>query len=258
MAENTSRSLAQEAYQRLHHEIANATLAPGEKLLIRAICERYGIGLSPVREALNRLSGERLVLHNAQKGFLVAPLSEEDLDDILRARCWVNEIGLRESIKRGDMVWEERVVIACHRLSRTPRFWEEKNVERNPAWEEAHRLFHERLVSACGSVWIREFCEQLFHASERYRHLARVAAQALPLHTNIEHQEIMQATVSRNSNEAVRLLNEHFNKTVCLVRTQLTGVPPAASESQVDNSPQSQTKNQLLGERRNAHRKSAS
>lgn len=69
--------------------------------------------LSPVREALSRLSGGRLVVHHEQRGFIVAPLSERDLDDIVRARCWINESGLRESIAHGNSDWEERVVIAC-------------------------------------------------------------------------------------------------------------------------------------------------
>lgn len=214
-------SLALTAYQRLHDEIVKGTLLPGQKLLIRELCNRYGIGLSPVREALNRLSGQRLVVHNEQRGFMVTPLSEVDLEDILRARLWLNETGLRRSIEYGDNEWEERVVIACHRLSRTPRFWDEGSVEINPAWEEAHRLFHASLVSACGSAWLEEFCDQLFHAFERYRYLSRVAAATSPLHQNAEHSAIMEAAVSRKADDAVRLLQEHFDKTGRLVRKQL-------------------------------------
>jgi DNA-binding GntR family transcriptional regulator len=221
MQKDVPGSLAAAAYQRLHHEIVNATLPPGQKLRIRELCERYGIGLSPVREALNRLSGERLVVHSEQRGFMVAPLSEHDLEDILNARWWLNETGLRQSIARGDSDWEERVVIACHRLSRTPRFWDEKSVERNPAWEKAHRQFHASLVSACGSAWLEEFCEQLFHAFERYRYLSRVAAVASPLHHNVEHAAIMEAAISRKAEEAARLLKEHYDRTGRLVRKQL-------------------------------------
>lgn len=210
------------AYQHLHHEIVNGTLAPGQKLVIHKLCERYGIGLCPMREALNRLAGERLVAHSDQRGFMVAPLSERDLEDILSARWCLNEIGLRRSIESGDNAWEERVVIACHRLSRTPRYSEDNKVERNPAWEETHRLFHASLVSACGSAWLEEFCEQLFHAFGRYRHLSRVAAFTAPLHRDdSEHSAIMDAAVSRKIEDAVRLLKEHFDKTGQLVRKQL-------------------------------------
>ena len=210
------------AYQHLHHEIINGTLAPGQKLVIHKLCKRYGIGLSPMREALNRLAGERFVLHSEQRGFMVAPLSERDLKDILSARWCLNEIGLRRSIESGDNAWEERVVIACHRLSRTPQHCDANKVERNPAWEEAHRLFHASLVSACGSAWLEEFCEQLFHAFGRYRHLSRVAAFTVPLHRDdAEHAAIMDAAISRKIEDAVRLLKEHFDKTGRLVSKQL-------------------------------------
>jgi DNA-binding GntR family transcriptional regulator len=234
MADNRIRrdgpgSWAAAAYQRLHHEIVNGTLAPGQKLLIHKLCERYKIGLSPVREALSRLSGERLVVHSEQRGFMVAPLSQQDLEDILSARWWLNEIGLRQSMQCGDDQWEERVVLACHHLSRTPRYSDASRIERNPAWEEAHRLFHASLVSACGSAWLEEFCEQLFHAFERYRYLSRIAALASPLHLAAEHSAIMEAAVSRKVEEAVQLLKDHFDKTARLVRKQLANMMSAST-----------------------------
>jgi DNA-binding GntR family transcriptional regulator len=152
---------------------------------------------------------------------MVAPLSERDLEDILYARWWLNEIGLRQSIEHGDSAWEERVVVACHRLSRTPRFCDDRRIDRNPAWEQAHRLFHASLVSACGSAWLEEFCEQLFHAFGRYRHLSRLAAIRSPLHQDAEHSAITDAAVSRKTEEAMRLLKVHFDKTARLVRKQL-------------------------------------
>ena len=133
----------------------------------------------------------------------------------------INEICLRRSMEFGGDDWEERVVIACHRLSRTPRYCDKESAERNPAWEEAHRLFHASLVSACGSAWLEEFCEQLFDAFGRYRYLSRVAGFRSPLHQQAEHSAIMQAAVSRKTEEAVRLLKDHFDKTERLVRKQL-------------------------------------
>jgi DNA-binding GntR family transcriptional regulator len=244
--EDGPASLAAAAYLRLHHDIVNGTLPPGEKLLIHKLCERYEIGLSPVREALNRLAGERLVVHSEQRGFMVAPLSEPDLEDILRARWWLNETGLRASMERGDDAWEERVVLACHWLARTPRYQDQEEVERNPAWQEAHRLFHASLLSASGSNWLETFCEQLFHAFERYRYLSRLAARTSPLHQQMEHSAIMEAAISRRAEDAVRLLREHFDKTARLVRKQLSSMlapgkipppggaakPPGAGRSQ--------------------------
>ena len=214
-------TLALEAYQKLKTEIITARLAPGTKLRIREICESLGIGLSPVREALNRLASEALVVQSAQRGFTVAGFSLDDLEDLSRTKCWINEIGLRQSIEHAGSEWEEQVLIAYHRLSRTRRYLGDEISEenRNPAWDEAHRVFHLTLVSGCRSQWLMRFCETLFDASERSRALARIKS-ARPTHLD-EHRQIMEAAISRDADKAVELLNKHFLKTRDLVRENL-------------------------------------
>src|SRR5882672_11248071 len=61
-------SLAIETYSRLRRDILDAVLAPNARLKARELCVRYAAGLSPVREALNRLLSESLVRHSAQCG----------------------------------------------------------------------------------------------------------------------------------------------------------------------------------------------
>src|SRR5215475_3178668 len=128
-------TLASHVYDRLRQDIISVAIAPGEKLHIRSLCERFDVGLSPVREALSRLSTEGLVAQSDHRGFAVAPIGEEDLVDLTRARCWMNELAIRKSIANGDAAWEEQVVLSLHRLSRTPRFEPANELERSPKWE---------------------------------------------------------------------------------------------------------------------------
>ncbi|WMT76433.1 GntR family transcriptional regulator [Bradyrhizobium sp. Ash2021] len=206
-------TLASSAYERLRFDIISGIYEPGTKLLIRELCSRYEIGLSPVREALNRVSRDGLVQQNDQRGFTVAPLSEEDLEDINKTRCWSNEAALRASIANGDQAWEERVLIAFHRMSRLPGPAERDSGPIDPAWEQAHRAFHTALIDACGSKWLIDFCEQLFDAADRYRFLSRKHYQGSPLRRD-DHRLIMEATLQRNVDVAVRLLKEHFTVTL--------------------------------------------
>ena len=73
-----------------------ATLRPGQKLLIDFISERYGAGLNPVREALNRLSSEGLVERKDQRGFFVPPVSIEGWRELVKTRCWLEGKALEE------------------------------------------------------------------------------------------------------------------------------------------------------------------
>jgi GntR family transcriptional regulator, carbon starvation induced regulator len=216
--EQPRETLASAAYRQLRREIVSAELPPGSKLRIRALCDRFDVGLAPMREALSRLSSEGFVRQFDQRGFSVAPLSEGELDDIIRARCWINRIGLRESILHGGEEWEEALLLAFHRMTKVPRLSPEP-MSRSPAWAEAHRAFHAALVSACRSVWLTNFCDLLFEAAERYRCFARPVAYARS--TEDEHEAIMKAALAHDSEKACALLERHFETTAEMVGVAL-------------------------------------
>lgn len=110
----------------------------------------YNIGSAPLREALNRVAQEGLVTYSYQHDFVVAPLSEDDLNDLLRTRNLLNDFALRESIAVGDVAWEEHLVLTHHRLRRTPFGQRAPTAE----WEAAHREFHNDLLA--GQEFIAE------------------------------------------------------------------------------------------------------
>jgi len=65
---------------------------PGEKLRIEVLRTRYDVGGTPLREAMNRLSTEGLVTQSEQRGFRVTPVSADELLELTRTRCWINEV----------------------------------------------------------------------------------------------------------------------------------------------------------------------
>lgn len=215
-----SSTLAGSVYARLRQDIISTKLKPGSRITINELCDLYQVSLSPAREALNRIMSEGLIRQSESRRLQIAPLTAEDLDELTRTRCWLNETGLRQSIVHGDAAWEERVVISCYRLSRIPRYVEGAEPDRNPEWEAAHRVFHESLISACNSKWLIGFCQQLFDAAERYRYLARVSAVTRPRHQD-EHSRIMKAATARDADLAVKLLTEHFRRTSELALRQI-------------------------------------
>ena len=210
-----SETLATVAYQRLRREIIVGEYPFGSKLKIKSLCDRYQVGLSPMREALNRASTDGLVTVSDLKGFYVTPISESDLDDILHSRILMNTAALRESIAHGGDAWEEQLVVGYHRLSRIP--FAPMNVD--PVWETAHRAFHAALLSGCNAPRLLSFCEQLFEAAQRYRCVAR---QLAPRSNYVAgHKEILEATLARRADLAVALLTEHFTETADRCRAEL-------------------------------------
>lgn len=221
-------TLATKIFAALKARIIDGSIPPRHRLRVRQLAEEFGTGLSPVREALNRLSRDDLVSHSDQRGFVVAPVSEQDLDEMTKARCWLNERALRESIANGGPDWEERLLVAFHRLSRLPRWLGEGTATANPEWESAHRAFHRALIDACGSRWLVGFCEHLFDVSDRYRHMAQWGAVS---RVKDEHRQIMEAAVARDTDRAVELLNRHFQRTAELCRAELQRRTTAAAKT---------------------------
>lgn len=214
-AKKGGATLSTTVYQELRSDLLAGRLKPGEKLRAEALGQRFSIASSPIREALNRLVSEGFVLLEDQKGFRVAPVSEAELRELVRARCWIDGAAITESIRQFDVAWEESLVLALHRLSRVSRLESGHVATPDPTWEQLHREFHRTLVAGCGSRWIRRISEQLFDAAERYRLLA---AQQIPERNELnEHKAIVEACLARNATEAVRLLEAHYGKTFSVI-----------------------------------------
>lgn len=112
-----ARSPAQEL---LRQDILCGKLAPGQRLRTEDLQRQCGLGLSPLRESLQRLSAEGMVVNDEQRGFAVAPISVAELEDLTLARTALESIMLPMAIGKGDADWEADIVAAFHRLSRTP------------------------------------------------------------------------------------------------------------------------------------------
>ena len=215
-ASSPSRTLFEGAYQDLRADILACRLRPGSKLQINLIAEERRISISGIREALSRLSAEGLVISEPQRGFRVAPVSKEDLDDLTRTRMDIEALCLSRSIEQGGVDWETAVVAALHRLSRTP-YWAGANDRRlSDEWATAHHAFHEALVGANGSLHLTRFRSFLYQQSERYRRLS-VPVSPKIRDVETEHYEIAEAALKRQTAHACELVSEHILLTMKII-----------------------------------------
>ena len=214
---NGAATRATSLYDQLRADLLGGELEPASKLAIEALAERYATSATPLREALNRLVSDGLVERREQRGFVVAGISEQDLAEITQARCWLEAIALRESMAAHSTAWEEALVLAHHRLARTPRSLSDSQFEDNPDWEPLHRAFHRALISGCGSRWLLSFCEQLADQHHRYRRLSAPRAFA-KREVKSEHQQLLAAALEGRADEAVALLCQHFERTARIIR----------------------------------------
>jgi GntR family transcriptional regulator, carbon starvation induced regulator len=211
-------TLTQQAYQRLRADILDGAFEPGKPLRLEALKERYNLSFSPLREALNRLQSERLVVASALRGFRMAELSLPQMWDAIETRILIEGEALSRAIERGGDDWEASVIGAFHALSLCAQRIGAANKRRTKVEEEQlegrHREFHASLISACGSTWLIDFSTQLYEQTERYRRPLLGPNYRLPKRDiHAEHEAIMKAALSRQTKNATQLLSDHYRKT---------------------------------------------
>ena len=71
-------NLRERIYSELKRMILSGKIAPGQRMPEMALCEQLDVSRTPLREALNQLGNENLVVFRPNAGYLAAPLSAED------------------------------------------------------------------------------------------------------------------------------------------------------------------------------------
>jgi len=78
--------LPDRVYTTLKHRILTCILKPGERLLEAELCRSLNVSRTPLREALNRLANESLVIASPYRGYSVAPLTARNFHDLCEVR----------------------------------------------------------------------------------------------------------------------------------------------------------------------------
>lgn len=207
---------SQVAWQTLRSDIINGVLAPGVRLRIAMLRENYGVGASPLREALSRLVADGFVHAWERRGFVVAPMSLAELRDLTNIRKLLEAEALRGSLEAGDDDWEAGVLAAFHRLSKAHQRVTAKEAGAGDEWEALNEGFHEALVAACPSPYTLRFRRMAYTYAQRYR---RICLSTISVSRNSleEHRQLADVAVKRNLRKLCVLMDEHLEATYAKV-----------------------------------------
>gem|GEM_PF-222199 len=206
-------TLAERAHRKLRADIISGALLADQALRLEYLKERYGISYSPLREALNRLHSEQLVVSSPSRGFRVSPFSEAHMWDAIETRIVIDCEALRRALVRGDAAWEEKLLAAFDML-----------IPLSESGAEArHYDFHRALISACGSHWLLTLSDQLYGQTERYRQTSLRGRTSWNIRrdSTAEHRQLLHAAVARDAVLAAGLLARHYRQTGRMVQQVL-------------------------------------
>ncbi|PPC74009.1 GntR family transcriptional regulator [Pokkaliibacter plantistimulans] len=204
--EKPELTLSEKAALDIQRAILNGEYQPEQKLGIHELAKKYELGVTPVREGLSRLVSAGLVVAIGNRGFRVAAVSKEDLNDLLTTRSLIELEALRLSMKRGNHEWEAAIVARLHWMNQLTRssLLEHQADE----FDRVHKAFHVALISACGSPRLIQFHSMLYDQTFRYRRLMMGHIHD-PADFQQEHQSLADKVINRDIEGACSHLYNH-------------------------------------------------
>ena len=196
-------------YQRIKRDIIFGDLAPGSKLKLDGLGERYAASMSTLRETLNRLASEGFVDALDQRGFFVTPVSREDLIEIANLRVLLESHALRLSIANGDTDWEGNLVAAHHKLHLMEQKMLAGDDSQKEDWKRYDWEFHLALIEACGSKNLLSLHAVLYDKYLRYQMLVLTYRGEEAVE---EHRKVFEAALARDIDTAAETLKAHIDK----------------------------------------------
>ncbi len=194
-------------YQRIKRDIIFGDLAPGSKLKLDGLRERYSASMSTLRETLNRLASEGFVEARDQRGFFVTPVSREDLIEIANLRVLLECHALGLSVQKGDTDWEGNLVAAHHKLHLMEKKMLSGDESSKEDWKRYDWEFHLALIEACGSSNLLSLHSVLYDKYLRYQMLVLTYRGKVAVD---EHQKMFEAALNRDVDSATKTLKIHI------------------------------------------------
>lgn len=206
-------------YRRLRDQILFGEIAPGQALTIQGVADRLNAGMTPVREAIRRLTAEGALVFQGNRRVCVPHLTATDVSEIIYARQWLeSHLGLRatERASPADLARLTAIDTAldCAIAAGDLRAYLENNY-----------LFHARLYDLADAPILAEMAERLwlrFGPSLRVV-IGRIGTQNLP----DKHKDMLNCMRTGDSEGAAKAMREDMLQGMEQIRDMLH--PPSSA-----------------------------
>jgi DNA-binding GntR family transcriptional regulator len=211
-------TLSDLAFDRLKREILECTLAPGSEITERQLAERYGSSKAPLREALVRLEHEGLVRAVPRSGYIIKPVTLQDVDEVFELRLMLEPSGARRAA--GNL--SKTQASSLELLSR--KGYTPANKESERAFLAANRAFHVGIAMAAGNIRLANVVGHLLDEMERFFYLG------LPVRDRSdemqqEHSMLVAALVDADAETSERLVIEQITAARKMVLDGILSAP---------------------------------
>jgi DNA-binding GntR family transcriptional regulator len=208
-------SLSDQAYEWIRRDILSCLLLPGQQIIQQQLVEKYGVGTTPVREALQRLTHEGLVVTVPRSGYMVSTITLADVRELFEYRTILETASVRMAVIRAT---EQQLNQLAEKANFTYIYSKHEDYPRFVALNNA---FHCSIAALTGNRRLEESLARTLDSLTRVFHLVmelRDNAEDI----RAEHGRLVAALQSRDANQAVSAVTAQINRTAQLVAEALT------------------------------------
>jgi DNA-binding GntR family transcriptional regulator len=197
--------------QALRESILDGVLPPGLQVRQEALAEQFGVSRVPVREALRQLEAEGLIQTELHKGAFVSSLSLHEVAEMLDIRVGLELRALKLALPNftRENAREAERILKRYDGSESPREWRDFNL-----------AFHLALYRPCGRPRLVKMIEDVALGTHRFlrTYVSAVVGREQP---QAEHRKLLDLCVAGNAPAALKLLENHIERTKAVIRQQI-------------------------------------
>ena len=213
----SAQSLVDALAERIEAAIISGDLQPGSKISEQALAASLGVSRGPLREAIRRLEGRKLLQRTPNIGVRVASMSPADLYEVLQVREALE--GMACALAARNMTDEELETLS----GLLDQHQQQKSVQEGTGYYQESKDFdfHFRIVKGSRNArLVQMLCEDLYYLLRVYRYKSSTkpgrAKKALR-----EHKDIVAALMRRDPVEAERKMRLHIGNARAYVEEQM-------------------------------------
>jgi DNA-binding GntR family transcriptional regulator len=199
------RTLADDVTNLLRKAIFHGEVRPGEHLREEHFAELFGVSRGPIREALNRLEGEFLVVKQPNRGFFVRALSIQDVEEIYPLRLALERLAVQLAIQNPQAQVFAQMQMVVDQMAQL--------AQGDFSLGEAAELnmnFHECLCLASGNQRLHAAWTNLRSQIYLYLVARTEVSPSFRARLHTLHQDLLDPIVARDLPRAIQLLETHF------------------------------------------------
>lgn len=206
-------SHVERAYLEIRQRIVDGGYAPGQPLSEVTLATAHGMSRTPVREALARLCHERYVERLSGRGFFVARVTVQAINDTFEVRRLLEGWAASRAAERATPEAIARLRTLAERQDDDVTGVEAGN---------ANRRFHLAVAAAAGNQLAADQIDQCLAQIDRFITLG-VGFAPFKTGTGAAHTEIVAAIERRSPAEAREKMEQHLDRGLALMRDALVG-----------------------------------